>query len=117
MRFEINVRLEGEENQGIQFHSAPEECSRRLRLTISEIPEMLHRGELDVVEWAWRGRTWSTVRMVKGGRSVVVFNDGLILEEGNGGRRRGSCWFGPFYVSDPHAGDVGHGNKWEWTRA
>jgi hypothetical protein len=105
----------GEEDTAIQFHSAPEEAARRLQLSIYAIVEMLRDGRLNRVEWAWRGFQ-STVRMVKDGRSVVVFPCGLILEEGSGGDRKGDRWFCGFYVSDPRRGDVNHGNPWAWSR-
>ena len=102
------------EDSRAQFASAIDELARRLRVKVECLRSMLADGCLRYAEWAWRGYI-STVRMVNSdGRSVVVFDDGLILEEGTGGKRR-SDWFLGFHVADPQHGDCKKGNHWGWS--
>lgn len=102
------------EDPRAQFASAIDEVARRLRVNIECFRSMLSDGCLHHVEWAWRGYI-STVRMVNSdGRSVVVFDDGLILEEWTGGIRRDD-WFLGLHVADPRNGDCRKGNFWGWS--
>lgn len=102
------------EDSRTQFASAIDEVARRLSVGVECFRVMLSDGCLRYVEWAWRGYV-STIRMVNyHGRSVVVFDDGLILEEGTDGIRRND-WFLGFHVADPRNGDCKKGNYWGWS--